>query len=180
MKYALFVGMVAMSLLVTSVVAQATEDVQLESAAGMRPGNVFYFLDVAFERLALNAAKTDNERAQIALENAAEHLAEAQLEARDKKDVAKERALEEHNKALDDVEKASPGLSEEHRQKVESMIAKHLAVLQSVKAKLGESKGVDNALMKSGQVLEKSRIRVMADGRTTSVPQAMGNPNRGR
>lgn len=168
-----------MIMLSTGVLAQATDDAQLQTNAGLRPSNILYFLDIAIERLEINSAKTDNDRARIALEHAAEHLAEAQLEARDKNIVAKDRAIEEHNKALDDAAKAAPGLSEEHRAKVEAMISKHLAVLQAVKAKLGESAGVDNALAKSGRVLEKARTRVMADGRTTTVPQALGNPNRG-
>lgn len=157
MKALLYMGV--MVLLATLVFAQevAIEELQDKTDAGVLPDNPLYGLDVALERIQLALTADPSKKADLALANAKEHLAEAKVEARMNKHEAKDRALEKHNEALSDVETAKKGLSEEQRLHVEERLQKHVDVLKGVREKLiakgVDARGVDNAIEASSKVL---------------------------
>lgn len=167
MKPLLYIGLVAMMLLAPMVLAQdATEDAQDATDAGILPSSPFYALDVWWESVQQRTAASDDQRATLALERAKEHLAEAKLMAKDKRDTLAQKALSEHDKALSDLDSVEKSVSEANRERVQEALKKHVERLNIVKAKLEEKgvnvQGITNAIDKSSKVLTKTSIDVEA------------------
>jgi hypothetical protein len=75
---------------------QASEDV----SAGIKPGNIFYFLDITFEKVGLFLAFSPEKKAQKALVYAEERLAEAEKSASKNKPKAVEKAMADYEKKI--------------------------------------------------------------------------------
>lgn len=171
MKVLLYMGTMLMLLLAPMSFAQevAAEELQDKTDAGILPENALYGIDIALERIQLALTNDPAKKAELALANAKEHLAEAKIEAKADKHAEKDKALEKHNEALSDVEKAKQGLSEEQRAHVQEQLQKHVDRLTAVREKLiakgVDSRGVDNAIESSSKVLLKVKSETLPSGK---------------
>lgn len=157
------------------------DDAQAVTDAGILPTSPLYGLDIAFEKISLALAGNDYSRAQTALEQAQEHLAEARIMAKQDKLEARDKALKEHDDRIADVDAHKNGLSEEHRAQVEEMMSKHLDVLRNVQAKLevkgvpAATGGVQNAIENSQKALNNvkdAKAKPEGVGITSNIPPA--------
>lgn len=171
MKALLYMGLVAMMLLAPMSFAQAVaaDELQDKTDAGVLPESALYGIDIAFERIQLALTNDPAKKAELALANAKEHLAEAKVEAKADKHTEKDKALAKHDESLGDVEKAKQGLSEEQRAHVQEMLQKHVDRLTAVREKLiakgVDSRGVDNAIESSSKVLLKVKSENLPSGK---------------
>ncbi|MBW2990682.1 DUF4382 domain-containing protein [Candidatus Woesearchaeota archaeon] len=178
----LLVFLVAMN---SFFVLAAAEEIKVK--AGTTPGNVFYGLDRAMERIRLAFTGDDIKKAQLHLQYAEERLAELKEVVNKNKFKHVEKLVKYHKEELEDAQKeidqaASKGKSVEAvAALVAQMTYKHIEVLEGVLEKVPEQakEHIQHAIqmsMKGNQQAVESIEK--QTGKPADVPKAKERPEK--
>jgi len=154
-------GMLMILLLASPVMAQ-----EPEVSPGITPDQEFLWgLDMIMERVQIMLTFNQADKVMLKIKRADERLAEMEQMIEENKLQYMSKAEGERNKMINEVEVDSNGLTEEHRNMVMAKLQKHIRVLTQVQEKatqkiqLGANEqfksGIDNAIDKSSQVIER-------------------------
>lgn len=148
---------VGILLLINPVFAQN----EVEVEAGITPDSPLWGIDIAIEKIVMLLTLKPEDKANLGLQRANERLAEIQVMIQQNKTQSMNRAEMERNTIINEVERNTAGLSEEHRQFVLERLQKHVDRLNEVKEKAPEQAqiGLETAIEKSSKVLERMRFR---------------------
>ena len=133
---------------------------QLRGSAGVKPGNFFYFFDIAFENVGLFFTFNPEKKAQKALEHADERLAEAEESANENDPKSVEKAMTGYEEDISLATEKSKELKDEKKAEellniVSENTAKHQEVLRSVLEKVPEE--AKQAILKAIEVSKKGQ-----------------------
>lgn len=156
-------GILMVLLLTSPVMAQ-----EIEVSSGVTPDQeLLWKLDMLMERIQIMFTFNQADKVMLKIRRADERLAEMEQMMKENKLQYMNKAENERNKMINEVEVDSNELSEEHRNMVMIKLQKHIQVLIQVQEKTTQriqsgingqfQFGIDNAVDKSSQVIERMR-----------------------
>ena len=136
---------------------------EAEMDAGITPDQGFLWgIDIAIERIRMALTFRYENKVNLGLQIANERLAEIKAMAEQNKIQFMNKAEIERRNMINEVERNSAGLSEEHRLRISERLQNHINKLEEVKEVVSEQaqRGLDTAIQRSSQVLERMKLRM--------------------